>query len=412
MVSRYGVDNPAKYKSFIIKKYDTLMKKYGVSNPMKHSDVINKSKETKRRAYTNHSIAKNNHDKFLQMVRENFLLEALISKDDYIGVQSRPDIKFRCIECQHEFEKRFDYASLPRCRVCYPAETHFKSKPELEMLEYVKSIYNGKIISGDRTAINPYEIDIYLPDLNIGIEHCGLYYHSELSGKKSWNYHYRKWNKANLKGIQLFTIFGDEWQEKCDIVKNLLKSKIGLSEKTTMARKCQVEEIKRSDALEFFDKYHLLGSPIRIPITFGLIYNNEIVSAMSFIFRNNQWQMTRFASKGSITGAASKLLNAFLKKYQPKSLITFSDNRYSNGRLYEQLGFVSDELVPPMDQYVEKYLVRHDKRKFTDIKISKKYSNITFNLKESNWKKMQLLKYDKIWDCGKIKWRWVNTQKK
>ena len=43
-------------------------------------------------------------------------------------------------------------------------------------------------ILNDRILITPYEIDIYCPELKIGIELNGLYWHTENKGKNS-SYH-------------------------------------------------------------------------------------------------------------------------------------------------------------------------------------------------------------------------------
>jgi hypothetical protein len=57
------------------------------------------------------------------------------------------------------------------------------------------------VIRKDRGILNGKEIDIYLPDYNIGIEFNGLYYHSNLFVDN--NYHVNKSNLANEKGIKL-----------------------------------------------------------------------------------------------------------------------------------------------------------------------------------------------------------------
>ena len=44
---------------------------------------------------------------------------------------------------------------------------------EQELIEFVKSIYNGSVVHGDRTQIRPLELDIYLPEKNVAIEFDG-----------------------------------------------------------------------------------------------------------------------------------------------------------------------------------------------------------------------------------------------
>jgi hypothetical protein len=402
-LEKYGVANAMQSPEIRERAIETLQARYGVRNPLQNPEIAAKTVATKALQYTEHRIAKRNFPRFSQMVRENFGLEVLMASEDYIGIGHRPALDFRCISCGHTFNKRFDYASLPRCRVCFPPDITYKSNGEISMLEFVSDIYKGSVISGDRSIINPYEIDIYLPELNIGIEYCGLYWHSELGGKKSWNYHERKWKAAMHKNITLFTFFEDEWLTKRKIVEDIIRSKTGSMMSKIFARKCDIVQLDKQQAEDFFDNHHLLGSPGRISVSFGLVYPDHCVAAMSFVReKENNWQLSRYASQGNVVGGAGKLLSAFVNEYHPKNIITFSDNRYSNGKLYQVLGFEKHGIVPPMQQYLEAYSVRHDKRSMNKNNIAKLYPDS--DMTGTEWELLQRLNYDRIWDCGKIRW--------
>jgi len=406
ILEKYGVINVAKLDFIQQKKKETNLEKYGFENPMQSTHIADKSKLTKKHLYTPHHLAKQNHKRFVQMIRENFDLDALITKDQYIGVQTRPRITFRCCSCGYMFNKRFDYASLPKCKICHPTDTAFKSKEELDLLNFVKSQTTLPIISGDRSVISPYEIDIYIPDLKLGIEYCGLYWHSELGGKKSWNYHHRKWQAAKDAGIDLITIFSDEWTTQRSIVQNILRAKLGSANRLVGARKCCVKIIARDASIKFYNEYHLLGSPTKLPVNVGLEYNNELVALMSFIkLTDKTYELIRFASKDLISGGAGRLLSHFIKTYDPQSITSFSDNRYSVGNLYKKLGFVQIGTVPPMQQYVENYSIKHHKLSLSKYKLKHTYPNI--DLSKTEWQILQELGYDRIWDCGKIKWQLI-----
>lgn len=51
-----------------------------------------------------------------------------------------------------------------------------KSKGEIEVREYIKSIYSGEIISNDRIQLGGKELDIYLPELKLAFEYDGTYW--------------------------------------------------------------------------------------------------------------------------------------------------------------------------------------------------------------------------------------------
>ena len=86
---------------------------------------------------------------------------------------------FKCIH-GHNFEISTDnyYGRLNNnitlCTVCNPIGDT-RSIKENELFEFIKSNYDGVIIQSYRDI---YEIDIYLPNLKLGFEFNGLYYHS------------------------------------------------------------------------------------------------------------------------------------------------------------------------------------------------------------------------------------------
>lgn len=79
-----------------------------------------------------------------------------------------------------------------------------KSKAEQHIIDNLN--YTGTIIHNDRTIIKPKEIDIYLPDLKIGIEYNGLYWHSIENGTDKYS-HRNKSLACRKLGIRLIHIF-------------------------------------------------------------------------------------------------------------------------------------------------------------------------------------------------------------
>ena len=79
----------------------------------------------------------------------------------------------------------------------------------------MKSVYDGELKMNDRTQIKPYEIDIYVPKMHLGIEFDGLYWHSALGGADRMSLHY-KTTLCKDHGILLMHLFEDEWDLKKD----------------------------------------------------------------------------------------------------------------------------------------------------------------------------------------------------
>ena len=146
------------------------------------------------------------------------------------------------------------------------------SKVEKQLLESIKSMYMGQIIENDRNVIAPLEIDILLPDLKVGIEVCGLYWHSERF--KDRDYHVDKMLMCEEKGYRLITIFEDELMFNFDKVISKLKSILGLNTNSIYARKCTIVQLSTTEAREFFETNHIQGyvnASIRFGLKFGAV---------------------------------------------------------------------------------------------------------------------------------------------
>jgi len=101
------------------------------------------------------------------------------------------------------------------------------STPEKELLKYIKTLYDGKIIENDRTTIRnywtnrPLELDIYLPNLKKAIEYGAEYYHrTEYSKWKDM----MKIKQCNKKGIVLMCIDDNEWKKNKIECQNKIKN--------------------------------------------------------------------------------------------------------------------------------------------------------------------------------------------
>ena len=96
------------------------------------------------------------------------------------------------------------------------------SKKEKDIVNYIKSFYNGLVLENKRKPIYPKELDIYLPDLNLAVEFNGNYYHSIEQGYPK-DGHLKKSLLCKEKGIRLIHIY--EFED-IEYQKKLLKSLI------------------------------------------------------------------------------------------------------------------------------------------------------------------------------------------
>jgi hypothetical protein len=108
-----------------------------------------------------------------------------------------------------------------------------------------------------------------------------------------------------------------------------------------------------------------------------------------------------------VIGIASKLLSFFVKKYNPKSIISFADRRWTLDKcnnLYTNIGFeLKNTLKPDYTYYNPKLdrFRRYHKFGFGKNSIKKKFPEI-YSGEKTEWMMMQEAGYDRIWDCGKF----------
>lgn len=112
-----------------------------------------------------------------------------------------------------------------KCPKCVSCENKF----EVDVYNFIKEIYSGEIIRCDRKTLYDNstkkckEIDIFLPDLSLGIECNGEYWHM-LHEKRNPGYHKRKQKLFDMYDIQQHVINFADWTNNNDSEKEKLRS--------------------------------------------------------------------------------------------------------------------------------------------------------------------------------------------
>lgn len=277
------------------------------------------------------------------------------------------------------------------------------SECEVELFEWVRSL--GINALNRKKFGRELEIDIYIPDLNIGIEYNGLYWHSEATGKGP-NYHINKNKLAKANGIkQVIHIFEDQWRDRKDQVKGYLSSKLGINKKI-YARDCDAREIVAPEAKAFLNKYHIQGAPNSIQYAVGLLHKEEIVGVVTYGKHHRgsgsgQIVLNRLCFKSgiSIVGGAKKLIShsvPSLIRMRYKTIITWSDNSISDGAVYEACGFTMEEDMKPDYSYIK------GPNRYSKQSLKKTAQERTTGKTEHQLRLEQ--GYFRIWNCGKKRW--------
>lgn len=396
-LEKYGVEQYSKTSEYHNKAEQTNLERYGVSNVM----FLQETKEKIRRT----NIEKYERNSPTQIHLPDHTLSLYTNLIEYkeklheLGVQQFAKYMNTTIYTIHRFCRENNIPLPPITR----------SRQEEEIGEYLTKL-NIVFEMNNRKIIHPLELDFYIPAHNLAVEFCGLYWHSQ-SLKPDKNYHYNKWKLCQDQGINLLTIFEDEytqnptfWLNKIAYMCKVMKTK------HIPARKCKIVTVNNSIKKNFCNLYHIQKDATS-SINYGLEYENELVAVMTFSIRmymnktKKEIELVRFCSKNNITvqGGAGKLLSHFLKTNSGfDSVISFSDNRYSDGNVYKALGFRLMKDIPTDYMYLLNYTSKHHKFGFRKDKIAKKFG-VDVSEKTEN-QLMQELGFDRIWDCGKKKW--------
>lgn len=288
----------------------------------------------------------------------------------------------------------------------------YTSKPECEIKEYIES-FGINCLSNNRSVLNGKELDIYIPSLNCAIEYNGNFWHHD--GIIDKNKHLEKTELCKKNNIQLLQIFEDEYFEHKDIVYNKIRHILGLSNdvKHIMGRKCTIKTISNEISKEFLNKYHIQGF-VSSTVYFGAFYGDELIAVMTFKKTDKsglKWELNRFASNYNYIcqGVGGKLFKHFVNKYNPNEIKSFADRRWTvneDSNIYIKLGFNFECYTKPDYTYYSTKLNRYKRfHKFNFRKniLHKKY-NLPLSMTEEEMTKH--LGFNKIWNCGLIKYVW------
>jgi len=349
----------------------------------------NKLINIQKRTYTNKDF-----DKKLKKINSD-----IIRIENY--KKSNIKIEFKCLLCNYKWKTR--PGNLLNCKSGCPNCNKSLLEKEIQtwLKSYIKIEENKRFFENKKFK---YELDIFIPSKNIGIEINGEYYHSEISGNKNKKYHLDKTNYFKNKNIFVIHIWGNEWDNKKEIVKSLILNKLGILKNKIYARKCNIKKITPKEAKKFLNENHLQGF-ISSKIYIGLFYKETLLQVSSFsktrYNKKYDYELVRFATKINIlvTGGFSKILYYFKKNYIG-SIISYADKRYSTGKVYIKNKFKFLHETSPNYYYTKNHYILESRIKYQKHKLKNILEN--FNPKLSEWENMKNNGYDRIWDCGNL----------
>jgi len=270
-LQKYGVDSYSKTDEFIEKSSKTCLERYGTENVWQAgADGRKKAKNTCQVIYGDENY--NNRPQAAETCREKYGADTpgenadirrtmavsrmktnykvlcenayvipMFSEEEYLNKTPDTVFKWKCLGCGNEFETKINWnyykdhpmKTVARCLVCRPIGYAGSSEEEHDFINSIRRLYNGtvlerQVVLEDGTDRRHWkEIDCYLPDLKIGFEYDGIYFHQLSSYDDDSHKHMVKTELAEKQGIILVHVRSDEWLDNRQSLISMFKNIIG-----------------------------------------------------------------------------------------------------------------------------------------------------------------------------------------
>ena len=441
-LAKYGVANPAQLTDFRDKVMQTNLAKYGLEFPQQSKEF---QEAVKQRNIARYGVEH-------PMMLKKFQQKAIQTNITKYGRTAYNQLHIQNIQAWYAFIDDPEgyianhYSTKPRVEQLaadlgvdnstidvylkkYDARASVrqaKSLMEESIYGLIKLLDTGiRIITNDKSAIAPKELDLYLPDYNFAIE-CNPTATHNSSVCDPWGgepkhrlYHKWKTDACIEKGITLYHIFGYEWTHKRKIIESMIANKLGKNQNVVYARKCKIVEVPWAAADRFLQRNHRQGS-VTSPIRLGLEYNGELVSLMTFGKMRSGigtgkdsledcYELVRFCSllNTSVVGGASKLFKHFISTYNPNRIRSFSDRAHTSGNLYPTLSFRKITESDPGYVWVNVATDKAYHRTNAQKKNIKQFlKDDSIDLSKTETEIMIEHGFVQVFDSGTITWEW------
>lgn len=302
----------------------------------------------------------------------------------------------RCRLCNGEYFPRWSGIRSGVSLTC-GCSTSRVSSGQAQIYSFIK---NELQISADlEHPVGNLVYDIFVSSQHLVIEFNGIKWHSRRDSKKR---DLEKYKNALAHGKSFLMFFEDEWRDSPEKVKNFLRNRLS-SDRPCSVRpsKTEIRQIHWKECDPIYDKFHYIGRA-KAPINYGIFLDGELIGACSFKRPTRQsshdWELIRMVMNPAyrVHGVFAKTIKRFLVDHNPKSIVSFSDNRLFSGEVYKHLGFKFDGKVPP-DYYWAKSDKRYHKSGLRKTEAEKTTGKTEIELREAQG-------YNRIWDLGKKRW--------
>lgn len=215
-------------------------------------------------------------------------------------------------------------------------------------------------------------------------------------------------SKSEIKKLDGFITYPHEWAKASERIIAHIRSYSDPTARVVYGRNTTVDKITLEELRSFCGQYHIQGANKLGIQGWGIFQDNELLGVLS-LGRHHRQNSTDtildrmcFKTGVRVIGGATKLfaraIDWCLDQNIPK-IVSFSDNRWSKGTVYEKLGFELDEQM-----YADYFYVERDNYLKYYSKQSQKKSNCACppGMTEKEWAELRGL--IQVYDAGKKRW--------
>jgi len=278
----------------------------------------------------------------------------------------------------------------------FPVGSIVESKGEKELKDWINSLGIETVKHND----SGFEIDVYVPALNLGFEYNGVYWHSTKYKKPS--YHAAKTAFFRKKGIRIIHIFECFWAQRQEQTKDFIRSALRLNPERIGSRKCVFTQISPASASQFCKMHHMQGSTSAGSFNIGVFRDGILIGCAVFGKSHRQnlvekYFLKRLCFKSGVTvsGCLSKIALLATSHFK-ENIFSFADLSISDGKGYLAAGWEIVGMSKP------DYFYSNQKMEII-TKQSRKKSSVETPLGMTEDQHAELDGLFKIWDCGKMK---------
>ncbi|MGM9737946.1 MAG: hypothetical protein ACI3ZT_05990 [Candidatus Cryptobacteroides sp.] len=167
------------------------------------------------------------------------------------------------------------------------------------------------------------------------------------------------------EGRQVVILPEDIWRSRSDMIQHRLLAQLGVF-RSVFARNTEVRRIDKVASSEFFTDCHTYRDAAA-RYRYGLYdMHGRLVAAASFSGARvwdkpegkvSSCEWVRYASLPDIrvVGGMGKVLKAFISEAGPDNVMSYADLEWTDGAVYERLGFKMESLRSPVAFAVDRY---------------------------------------------------------